>query len=739
VNLNPLSWLRGPANDSHQIIEPASGAKQAAEPVQKNSGGVPAPFNRVLDSEAQIDKHPVPMPMQQSVWVMRAIKNISDPICAVPLQFLTGPKANRVPFANPDLEAFWEQPGVNLDYEQFIDASVGWIKLKGEAFWLLDDTWLKRSGKKSRLIMAKPENMREIVEDGELIGWVWQSPSSQIHNLIPEQVIQIKTWNPYNQWRGLAEYLAAKIATESDVLQGKQVANLARNNGDQGAYVIAKGNMPTDDQQRQIASQLRMKRQSALKGDLRPIFLAGDITVQSPEIQSPDADFVAVRLENRHEIAIAFGVPPSMFDVIASYSVGSASDRYRLIEDTCIPTARKLTGYMERVSKLFLGLDRNFPLQAKFDFDQHSVMQTVRRERFDSAIKLFGTGMPMDVASQVLGLNLPKYLGSDKGYIPFNLTPVENPLDPTTSPDFSETQPKPVASPEEDEEDDQVAQLSRIFQQRAATKGEDARVREWKKHMAHRQGSIKNYRTKFNKALMFARGQVLAKLASHHDATGKAIEQKAGAASIFMFDLHGFTAEFVSSMNSAARSAYDQAGQQVYDELGKDDPWVSPPAKVKAFLAVRENKLKDVPQEIFDTIKAQLTEGVDKGESIKDLSARVRSTFNEIGNGRGKTIAMTETAAAYGTARQESMTSAGVQYKEWLTSGNANVRPAHADAQGQVRQIDDPFDVDDEELDYPGDPEGSPENVINCHCVSIPIASDDEKALRCVREKRKTI
>jgi SPP1 gp7 family putative phage head morphogenesis protein len=206
-----------------------------------------------------------------------------------------------------------------------------------------------------------------------------------------------------------------------------------------------------------------------------------------------------------------------------------------------------------------------------------------------------------------------------------------------------------------------------------------------------------------------------------------------------MFDLHKFTGEFKGGMDSAGRSAFDEAGQQVYDELGKDDPWISPPAKVKAFLATRENRLKNVPQEVFDTIKNQLTEGIDKGESIKDLAARVRSTFNEIGTGRGKTIAMTETTAAYGTARQESMTSAGVQYKEWLTSHNANVRPAHAEAEGQVRQIGDPFDVDGEELDYPGDPEGSPENVINCHCVSIPVASDDEKALRCVREKRKSI
>lgn len=740
MKLNPLSWFKGPGTVSIPVSGAEAGLVEKVDRLTgkstvERSGGVPAPFNRVLDGSLQVDRHPVPQPMKQSVWVMRAIKLVADPICAVPLEFLTGPKAKRVPYESQSLERFWEEPAIGMDYEQFIEACVGWWKLKGEIFLLLDDTWLTRGGSKSKLIVANPEAMREIIKDGELLGWQFRDPSGQTHLLLSDQVIQIKSWNPYNKWRGLAEYEAARIATESDYLQGMQVANLARNNGDQGMIVTAKGAMPTDEQQRQITSQLLMKKQSALRGENRPIFFAGDIDVKAPTIQSPDAAFVTVRLENRHEVAIAFGVPPSMFDVMASYSVGSASDWYRLIVDTCIPMGRKLTGRIERISRLYEGLDPDFLLQAKFNFDQHPVMQAVRRERFDSAVKLFGTGMPMKVASQVLDLNLPEYPGDDIGYIPFNLTPVAEPFDPTTSTDFSE----PTDSPEEQGENDPVSTLSRLFRIRAENKADDARAREWKKHMAYRQGSIKNYRTKFNKALLTPRSQVLSKLASHHDASGKSIEIKAGAASNFMFDLGAFSGEFKTLMDSAARSAYDEAGQQVYDELGKDDPWVSPPAKVKTFLASRENKLKDVPQEVFDRIKAQLTEGIDKGESIKDLSARVRSTFNDIGKGRGNTIAMTETASAYGTARQEAMASAGVQYKEWLTSHNANVRPAHAEAEGQIREIHEPFDVDDEELRFPGDPDGSPENVINCHCVAIPIASDDEKTLRCVSEKRKTL
>ena len=49
-------------------------------------------------------------------------------------------------------------------------------------------------------------------------------------------------------------------------------------------------------------------------------------------------------------------------------------------------------------------------------------------------------------------------------------------------------------------------------------------------------------------------------------------------------------------------------------------------------------------------------------------------------------------------------------------------------ANGQLRKLDEPFLVGGEELDHPGAESGSPENVINCHCVSIPVEGPDEKA-----------
>jgi SPP1 gp7 family putative phage head morphogenesis protein len=697
----------------------------------KSGGGNLEPFNRLIGENAE--RNPLSRPMAQSVWVMSAIEKIAEPICQSPLEFfMMDQDGSEKPYQRPELKAFWAKPGKGLPWTEFVRASVGWWNLYGEIFYILDDTWLLRSVRKSPIIVPSPLSMREIVdrETDTLEGWQWMQPNGQRATLDVDQVIQVKRWNPYNKWRGLSKMEAARVAAEADYLQGRFAGNLARNNGDQGVFVVAKGNMPTDDQQRQIIMSLRMKREAALKGELRPVFLTGDIDIKDPMIQTPDADFVAQRVENRHEIYNAFGVPMSMADVTASYSIGSASDRFILIEDTCMPMAKTLADPIADVSKRLLRVAPETPLQAGFNFSKHSVIVQARLEMLGAADKLWGKGVPMKVCNDYLGLQLPEFKDWDQGYLPFNVTPVgEEAPDPSAL--FAET-----AKPEPDDEDEDPSQgLEKIFAQRRASQtvdtkaGDAANARLHRKHMASRMPAVRRYEAKINTCLNGARAEMLAKLAAHHDMTGRSVKQKAGAGAAFLFNLQDFAAEFTAAMDTAGRETYQDAGQQLYDELGQSDPWTAPPARVKTFLAERQNRLKDVPQEIFDQVQRQLDEGISAGDSTKDLASRISGEFDTISKGRAHTIAVTETGAAYGDARQASMQSAGVPYKKWLTSGNSNVRPAHADAEGQVRAIDEPYDVDDEEIDFPGDPVGSPENVINCHCVSIPEASGEGEDL----------
>ena len=98
--------------------------------------------------------------------------------------------------------------------------------------------------------------------------------------------------------------------------------------------------------------------------------------------------------------------------------------------------------------------------------------------------------------------------------------------------------------------------------------------------------------------------------------------------------------------------------------------------------------------------------------------------FSSIGK-RAESIATNEILRVYSIAAQAKMEDAvkhnPAMKKQWVHVPIARVpRISHIEADGQVVDVDQPFDVDGEELMYPRDPNGSPENTINCHCLARP-------------------
>jgi hypothetical protein len=98
-----------------------------------------------------------------------------------------------------------------------------------------------------------------------------------------------------------------------------------------------------------------------------------------------------------------------------------------------------------------------------------------------------------------------------------------------------------------------------------------------------------------------------------------------------------------------------------------------------------------------------------------------------------ETIALNEILRSHsiaGQARLEDLARRvpGVK-KQWLHIPAARVpRLSHILASGQVRDVDEPFSVGGEDLMYPRDPNGSPENTLDCHCRVVPYF--DQSALQ---------
>lgn len=66
-----------------------------------------------------------------------------------------------------------------------------------------------------------------------------------------------------------------------------------------------------------------------------------------------------------------------------------------------------------------------------------------------------------------------------------------------------------------------------------------------------------------------------------------------------------------------------------------------------------------------------------------------------------------------------------LQKQWWHIPASIHPRLLHLAAHGQVVDVSKPFIVAGESLMFPRDPSGSPENTINCHCLSRPYFSAD--------------
>jgi SPP1 gp7 family putative phage head morphogenesis protein len=686
-------------------------------------------------------------PYAQSTWVMRAIRLKLGELANAPVHFYRG----EVEFEEAAFSAFWAAPflgrnGQRLPLAEGEEWLGTWLDLEGEAFLIQDDVWLTTVGRvrtPSPLIIAPPRCMRHVVQGGKLLGWVYTDAGGRQHNLIPEQVVHRMLPNPYDDWRGMTPLDPMRNAVEADVAAGQYVRNLMRNNGDQGVYVVAKdGAQLTQPQQDQIAAVLAAKRSARMRGQFIPTFLGGNIEITDPKAQAPDANLNATRLGSRHEIFIGLGVPASMADVQASYSVGSASDRYQLITGTCQPLGRLLCGMLSPLATRTAGV----AIEAEHDWDDHQVMQEVRRGRADVALKFWGAGMPMKAVSDYLDLGLPQYPGWDRGYLPFSVTEVGAPeATPATDPALSELPETGDQKPEGEEpadEDTSVAALRCLILARgrrsalapvARAERDPKEVALWSQLIQVRRQAEKQYKSRLGRELIAARAEVLRKIESAYQPTPKSasdqsqignqkskIEQRSAATDL-LFDLSKFTEGLVASFRKQSALSLQASGEHLYEELGRDDPFTYPPADVLEFVRSRESKISGASEAVYSRIKETLEEGITAGDTTAELAARVKAEFNGIDSGRAFTIAQTEAGAAYANGRAVAMETAGIEWKQWLTSGNPSVRPAHAEANGQIRKLTEPFEVGGEELDHPGAETGSPENVINCHCVSIPV------------------
>jgi 2'-5' RNA ligase len=173
-------------------------------------------------------------------------------------------------------------------------------------------------------------------------------------------------------------------------------------------------------------------------------------------------------------------------------------------------------------------------------------------------------------------------------------------------------------------------------------------------------------------------------------------------------------------LRSIAGRAADVAADDAGDEL--PDDWDE---NLDGYVTATRALLDAVGDRLASAATQSLAEGLNAGEDLDALKARLAALFaddgTQLGPGRAERIAMTEATRAFnaGTlAAAQALTGPDRPLvKQWITRRDARVRDAHADTNGQLQLLDDPFDVAGTPMQYPGDPTAPAALTVNCRCI----------------------
>lgn len=185
-------------------------------------------------------------------------------------------------------------------------------------------------------------------------------------------------------------------------------------------------------------------------------------------------------------------------------------------------------------------------------------------------------------------------------------------------------------------------------------------------------------------------------------------------------------AKLVPALSVSMTIAFDESARSLTAALGAL-PFLNEPIDTQVYLMNARNRLVGIGNELWFNARTAIAEGLAAGEDMPTIARRVREAAG-VTEPRARVIARTESHGARNTVNAASVRRVANAFgradafaRRWQAAEDERTRQTHRDADGQTVPLSEPFTVGRASLDFPGDPSGPPEEVINCRCTTITI------------------
>ncbi|MFA5991815.1 MAG: phage portal protein [Candidatus Doudnabacteria bacterium] len=603
-----------------------------------------------------------------SVYVYRGVRTIIQAASAIPWVALDR-DGERIP--GHEFEKLMANPNPYFSGQDLIEFTIAHLCLGGNSLWQP----MMVNGKPREFWLTMPDKVKPIPGGDWISGWEVKGEGGKSYTSPPETFLHFMQANPGNPYWGIGPLQAAARTVDTDnEAQDTQKVTM-QNRAMPSGVLIPDVTIPADK-----FEQVKEQFKDMYKGNSErraPWLLNAGMKWQQMSLSAVEMDFIASRLQNKRDIAAAFGISPIFLGDLEQSSYNNMAEaRKALYQDVVIPMLDDIQATLNmRIAPLYgditIGYDLSGVAALRADFTAKVTQAQI----------LWGMGVPFEQINNRLEMGFEKFEGWNRSYMPFSLMPV------------GKSMQLPVG-------------------RKSAGMSEEQKTAAWKRIDSRRIGWWGVVGDKMQE-LYESNGEILAGI------KGKTPEQCINSASNALKDAEP---EWEEKLSAVYMSLIEDFGTDVADDLGmrKKADEVFDPFTEAAIAWIKKNAAKTVTtimETELEAVREIIQAGFGDGLSIQNISKQIRQYYDDNSAWKAARVARTEVAKAAGYGQQEAARQSGVvQTHTWLAARDDRTRDSHAFMDGETVPLGKPYSNG---LMYPGDSSGSADEVINCRCTEL--------------------
>lgn len=574
-------------------------------------------------------------------------------------------------------------------------------------------------GKPKELYLLRPDRVMVIKDaNGYPAEYEYTSDNGRKLKISAKDILHKSLFNPMDDHYGLSPMKPASYSI--DIANESRHWNMAllQNSGRPSGAIVTEATV-TKDQYETIKNKINSEYTGSSNAG-KPLILSGGMSWQTLGLSPAEMSWEQTIKMATREICAVFHVPPELIGdhEHATYS-NYQEARKAFYEETILPLMDSLKGDLNAWLTPLYG--NGYILD--YDRDDIEALKEDRDAVWKRAIEGVKNGIiTINDARDMLKLEAVPIPEADQLLIPFNLMPLSSAVTADKEPqDTPEVDERPGNEEEEDHPEEDEKNSKDTF----SVAEKKSREASWRLQADKRKQA---WWPLWTKAAM----EEFEKEEQSLSTALKKLDNTDDVALVIDKVLEKHQASWLKMYTKMYKNIAEEFAQPVFDLLkshGRFDhkslDW-----NEEYFAFIERTalfRIKNISNTTKLLVLQEIDKGIASGDTLFQIADRVTQKYDDFSQYRALTAARTEVNAAANYGSQLAAKSTGLPVvKRWLSYIDDRTRDGssgcdHISADGQERQLDQPYDISGEQLMFPGDVSmgASAGNVVNCRCTEI--------------------